>query len=868
MFGKKMLSLVLAVLMVTLAFGNVGAAVAATDEISRLIVNKTDLMLEEGETYSLTATAVYISGKTEDVTIKTDWTSESPTKATVYAGTVTAKAEGSSVITATFMGKTVIVTATISKKVKALTDYADSFDLRKGQEKQIELTALYQDGTTEKVAQKADWSVDNFSVATVVNGLVTGKKAGTATVTAKFGSQSVTIPVSVEVVRRLDPSQTEVSMLLKDTETIKLMATYPDGSVENVADKTEWESNNEKVADVIKGVITAYGSGEATITAKYGTKTVEIQVTVDATRRLEVNKNKVFLKINTSEQLQLNATYIDGKTEDITEIANWSSSNPSVAFVADGKIDAYSTGEAVITAKYGDKSVEIQVDVEVPRLLDLDKDVLELKANSTGSLKLFATFADGSREDITAKAEWSSDLESVAFVKLGEVTSRQSGVAHITAKFGGKEAVATVEVNVPKKITLSKESVALQTGDSASITATAVYPDGHTEEITGLADWTSADSKVAEVRKGTVTGMATGATSITVTYGTRTLTIPVSIGLVEKLTLEQKKLVLEEGSEYTLKLTATYVDGMIKENANDLATWESSKPDIAEVNKGKITVNGSGTAVITATFGDKKATVVVEAAVSKSLKADITSVILQANETKQIALFTTDSLGAKKDVTSLAEWAVSSDKIAEVSDGLIKAIANGKTTVTAKYGGKTVSISVEVGTIQKLEANVQFLSMKSGGTYAVKLEETLPDGRVNDVSAEAEWKSGSVKVVGVDKGILTANGYGKTRITAKHAGKSITIDVEVDNLKYLDTYTNDGVITQVTLKKGEKVQVNAIAVYSDNIETDVSKDGIWSSSKSTVAHVKHGLITAQGKGKATITIKYANKTTRIQVIVE
>lgn len=74
-------------------------------EVTSLVLNKNELSLEVGGTASLTATAVYDSGATENVTVKTDWTSGSPEIASVYAGSVTAKKEGKAVITATHKGK-------------------------------------------------------------------------------------------------------------------------------------------------------------------------------------------------------------------------------------------------------------------------------------------------------------------------------------------------------------------------------------------------------------------------------------------------------------------------------------------------------------------------------------------------------------------------------------------------------------------------------------------------------------------------------------------------------------------------------------------------------------------------------------------
>lgn len=219
-----------------------------------------------------------------------------------------------------------------------------------------------------------------------------------------------------------------------------MTATYPDGSTQNVSDKAEWESDNEKVADAIKGVIKAYSAGTATITAKYGTKTDTLIVHVDASRKLEASKQELFLRTGKSEQLQLTLTYMDGKTTSITDKAKWKSSNDSVAYVVNGEVFAQKSGEADITATYGDKSVIIQVDVDVPKRLDLDMDSLDLDLNKSRELKLNATFADGTQELVTDKAQWSSDNTAIADVIKGKVTGYKSGAATIKASYGDKQA--------------------------------------------------------------------------------------------------------------------------------------------------------------------------------------------------------------------------------------------------------------------------------------------------------------------------------------------------------------------------------------------------------------------------------------------
>ncbi|HZG15516.1 MAG TPA: Ig-like domain-containing protein [Candidatus Bathyarchaeia archaeon] len=863
MKSRKALSILF--LCLAVLWGAIGTGyteVHAADEISSLVLNKNELSMEVGDTQQLTATAVYKSGITETVTVKTEWNSGAVSVATVYAGLVTAKAEGTAVVTATYMGQSVIVNVNVSKKVKALTKDTQELDLRLKQSQQVNITAVYEDGTSEDVTKKASWSSDNSAVATVTNGLITGYSSGTATVTAKYGTQTTSIPVSIEIVKRLDPGKSSVSLLTGGSETITLIATYPDGKTEDVAAKAEWKTDSPKVADAINGKITGYGPGTATITASYGTKTTTVRVEVDNTLKLTLDQESLFMKKGETKQVTLTATYTDDTTTDVSKQATWTSSDTSVVSVYQGKLSANAIGEATITATYGDKSVKLDVDVEVPKRIEFVEDYVSLKTGDSEELTLKAVYADNTTSDITHKAKWTSADEAVATVIDGKVTAVKSGETTITASYGGKSATIEVEVDIPNKLVPSKTSLSMQTGDSEQIILTAVFRDGREEKVTDVAVWSSASAAVAEVRKGYVTGIGTGSTTITAKYGIRTATIKVSVGVLKSLTADKTQVVMSKGNAQTIKLTAKYEDGTEKDVANE-ATWTSSNLQVVTVEDGKITALASGTANVTATFEQKTVKIEVHVDQASTLTASPLFLVLSPEESKQITLTATTATGGTKDVTSEAEWSVSNIRLANVTNGLVTPIGTGKVTVTAKYGGKSVSISVEIGVVEDIAADKRYVAFRTGQTANLKIMATLSDGKKIDVTKLATWKTLNYKIVDVDGGVLTATGSGDSRVTATYGGKTISIPVEVDTLKYLKT---DDVMVELTV--GSSTSVKAFATYTDGYEAEVTKPALWTSSSIYIADVKDGVIKATGKGRATISVTFAGKRTTILVTVK
>ncbi|OUQ88867.1 hypothetical protein B5G50_08110 [Brevibacillus brevis] len=862
MFWKKTMLLFLAVFLLV-GTGNAGVGLAA-DEISRLVLSKNEVTLENGDSTNLTATAIYVSGKTEDVTVKTEWTTQDANIASVYAGQITAKSVGKSTITATYMGKPVVVGVNVTKKVKALTTEDQTLNVRIGNTANVKLTAVYSDGTTEDVTTQADWSINNPAIATVVNGAIKGLNSGSGTVTAKFGSQSTTISVNVEIAHRLEPNKNQVSLLLNGEETIKLKAIFPDGSVtEDVSDKAEWSSDNTAVADALKGTIKAYGAGTATITAKYGTKTATIKVDVDTTQKLELNKQNIFMNVGKEEDIELKATYANnGGSTVVNDKAEWSSDREDVAYYSNGKIHAVKSGEAVITAKYGNKSVQVRVDVEVPRSLYIVPAFLTMKSGKTEDVVVNASFANGTSEDVTLKVEWSSDNADVVFANGKTVSAYKAGTANVTAKYGGKTATLVVDVDVPQNLTADITTVAIPVGGAKQVTVKASYPGGGSaEDLTQKVVWSSSAPNVASVRQGLITGVSTGSATVTATYGTRTVNISVSVGVMQTLTVDKKKIVLANGKSETVKLTAAYADGTNKD-VTDTATWSTASAAVAEVMNGKITATGAGKTTVTGTFDGKSVSIAVEVDQATNLSVDPRMLILNVNESKDIKLSATNSAGNSDNVTNDAEWSSSSLKVADVVNGRVTGLSNGRATITAKYGGKSISIPVEVGIVSKLEADKRFVSTKSNSNVQVTLTATFSDGRTMDVTNLADWKTSNYKVADVTKGLVSGRAYGKTTVTARYNDKSVSIPVDVDMLKYLKTD-----VVQLVMNKGETKQVSAIATYMDGSEQNVSKPALWTTTRLLVADVKDGVIKATGSGKATIYVQYGGKKTPIVVTV-
>lgn len=139
-----------------------------------------------------------------------------------------------------------------------------------------------------------EWSSDNESVATVMNGYVTAYAPGNATITAKCGNAETTVSVSVKPVPVTSFTVPETLFLYTGYETVLEMTIEPEKA--NAA-SLDWEYDSEYLSmsfDEGKAVFTGLKKGNTTITVKSekaGTKTVQVVIR-DIESRLVVGYNK------------------------------------------------------------------------------------------------------------------------------------------------------------------------------------------------------------------------------------------------------------------------------------------------------------------------------------------------------------------------------------------------------------------------------------------------------------------------------------------------------------------------------------------------------------------------------------------------
>lgn len=250
--------------------GGSGVGDGGSTSVTEVTVAPSTATVKVGATVKLTATL-----KPEGATGTVSWSSSNSKIATVDTdGTVTGVATGTATITATCGDKsgTRSVTVEEGSTAKPVTDISldkETATIKVNGSVTLKATVTPSDADNPTVT----WESNETDVATVADGVVTGKAEGTATITAKAGDKTATCEVTVEAAASVT-NPTGITLSTSNVKTLETgkdttwTYTFTPSTVTNAS--VQWSSSDPTVADVSSnGKITAKKAGETTITVAW-----------------------------------------------------------------------------------------------------------------------------------------------------------------------------------------------------------------------------------------------------------------------------------------------------------------------------------------------------------------------------------------------------------------------------------------------------------------------------------------------------------------------------------------------------------------------------------------------------------------------
>ena len=254
----------------------------------------------------------------------------------------------------------------VSSSLESIVILPPLLTIASGTSGSFQAVGRFADGSRLDLTSKMEWSSTVPEVGGVEVGVVTGFAPGSTTIQASYAGfeASADVQVTDAVVESLELSRTLGTIHgipIGTVERFEVLGRFSDGSDQILEDGLSWSSSDPEVASVNGGVILGLRTGQATIRVTFDGISADVGVTVtDA----EIVRIVVFVAGPSPEALDpipvggrrdfvAIADFSDKFLRDITLVANWSCSEPSVANVSQGRARALRQGETFVIAEFG-----------------------------------------------------------------------------------------------------------------------------------------------------------------------------------------------------------------------------------------------------------------------------------------------------------------------------------------------------------------------------------------------------------------------------------------------------------------------------------------------------------------------------------
>ncbi|HOD35256.1 MAG TPA: Ig-like domain-containing protein [Syntrophales bacterium] len=621
---------------------------------------------------------------------------------------------------------------------------------------------------------------------------------------------------------------------------------------------------------------------------------------------IEVTPADPVIALGTEMQFKATGIYSDNTKKDLTETVTWHASDDSIVTVSRGLAKSLARGTATIWAQSDSISASRVLTVTDALLVSIQLTPAHPEA-ALGTTKQFTAtgiFSDGSMQDITQQVSWSSANDSIASVSnlegtKGLTTSFAVGKTTISAALDSVSADMdfTVTAAVLISIEVTPANTSTPKGMTLQFTATGIYSNSSTQDITNQVTWNVSDPALASISNaagtiGLATALAVGPTEISATLDgvTGSVDFTVTEAILVLIQITPVNPSLAKGTTLQLTATGNYSDSSTQDITNQV-TWNVSVSDsaLASVSNaagtnGLATALAVGSATISATLGTATGTTTLEVTPATLLGIDISppNLSLAKGTTLQLTATGNYSDSSTQDITNQVTWNVSDPAVASVSNaagtnGLATALAVGSATISATLGSvdATTTLSVTAAVLVSIEVDPYDAATVVGVTRQFVASGVYSDSTVQDLTQQVTWSSTTRTVATISnaansKGLATPRRVGSTVISATLDSVNGSTTLTVSNATLVSIMLTPA---SPSLPVGMTLQFTATGHYSNGMDLNITKAASWRSSRNNVARISNanaskGLATGVREGNAIITATLSNVSGRTTLTVE
>lgn len=400
---------------------------------------------------------------------------------------------------------------------------------------QFKASGAYSDGSYRDLTTSVVWSSSDGGVASVSNaegskGAATAVALGTATIKATSGKVSGSTEFTSAALVSIAVTPVNFTSIVGTTRQFSATGTLSNGATQDLTSQVAWESTDSSVAIIsATGITDAAAAGQTTIRATFTGISGSTVLTTATVASIAVAPANSAVNVGAARQFSATATLSNGATQDVTSLATWISSNTLIAAINSGGLaSSLSTGSATISAGLSGVFGTATLTVQGPVTIAVTPANPSLVTGSTQQFTAVGTFADGSVQELTTLASWSSSNVAVAAISdapgsRGLATVSAAGSAIITATLGAS-GTTTITARALSAISITPASPAISVGSTIQLVATGTFSDSSTQDLTNSVKWETSNPTIATISdaagtKGVVTAVSPGSATVKATIG-------------------------------------------------------------------------------------------------------------------------------------------------------------------------------------------------------------------------------------------------------------------------------------------------------------------------------------------------------------
>ncbi|MFZ0279785.1 MAG: Ig-like domain-containing protein [Candidatus Sulfotelmatobacter sp.] len=325
-----------------------------------------------------------------------------------------------------------------------------------GENQQLTATGVSSEGSRQDITKTVTWASAQPSVASInQSGLASGKQVGGAKLTATSGSvtASVTLAVGAATLVSIAVTPQSPSVPKGETQQLNAVGTFTDGSQKTVTDSATWSVFPTDVASISPtGSVKGQRVGSAKVFAEVDSIRASDPLTVLSAVLVSINVSPQSPSVPKGETQQFTAVanFSDGSQKAITDSATWSVAPTGIATVSStGLITAQAEGSATVTAESASVHGSDLLTVSSPVLVSISVTPANssIMLGTTEQLTATGTFDDGSTQNLTNSATWSSANSSMVSIgPAGLAAANSVGSTSISATSGARTGSAALTV--------------------------------------------------------------------------------------------------------------------------------------------------------------------------------------------------------------------------------------------------------------------------------------------------------------------------------------------------------------------------------------------------------------------------------------